>query len=148
MDAVNATGTTGKTTDIDYAGSTGPAAGQPLDPDLFAECVRENLPVRVGDKWTTKIVICLRSGPRRFTELQVPLRGITPKVLTQTLRAMERDGFVTRTAYPGIPPRVEYELTALGRSLLEPIAAGCAWNRRHLAELRAARSAYEEGAAG
>ncbi|GFJ95919.1 hypothetical protein Prum_095610 [Phytohabitans rumicis] len=83
----------------------------------------------------------LAGRPRRFSELQVPLGSVTPKVLTESLRAMCRDGLVTRTAYDEIPPRVEYELTPLGRSLLEPMAAGCAWNREHLAELLAARTA-------
>ncbi|MFC7550364.1 winged helix-turn-helix transcriptional regulator [Plantactinospora sp. GCM10030261] len=119
---------------------------QPLDPDMFTECETVPSPIRVGDKWTVKIVYCLRDGPRRFSELQRPLRGITPKVLTESLRAMERDGLLSRTEYAQIPPRVEYELTALGRSLLEPIAAGCAWNRRYLADLRSARQAYAERA--
>lgn len=68
---------------------------------------------------------------------------VTPKVLTQTLRAMERDGFLTRTAYDENPPRVEYELTALGRSLLGPLDATCAWAREHLPELTDARAAYD-----
>ncbi|MCA2176775.1 helix-turn-helix transcriptional regulator [Nonomuraea glycinis] len=112
---------------------------QPLDPEMFSGCSAENPPIRIGDKWTSKIIVCLKSGPRRFSELQVPLRGVTPKVLTATLRAMERDGLVTRTAYPEIPPRVEYELSPLGRTLLEPMAAMCAWSRAHLHELLDAR---------
>ncbi|MER6513440.1 helix-turn-helix domain-containing protein [Nonomuraea sp. NPDC001636] len=114
---------------------------EPLDPDMFAACVHV-APVRVGDKWTAKIIRCLEQGPRRFTELQVPLRGITPKVLTESLRAMERDGLLTRTAYAEIPPRVEYALTPLGRSLLAPMAAGCEWSRQHLSELIDARESW------
>jgi DNA-binding HxlR family transcriptional regulator len=106
---------------------------------MFSGCSTGNPPIRIGDKWTAKIIACLRSGPRRFSELQVPLRGVTPKVLTATLRAMERDGLVTRTAYPEIPPRVEYELSPLGRTLLEPMAAMCAWSQAHLHELLDAR---------
>lgn len=118
---------------------------EPLDPDMFAGCADHTaLPVRVGDKWTAKILVCLRDGPRRFSELQVPLAPVTPKVLTESLRAMERDGLVTRTAHPGIPPRVEYALTALGHSLFAPLAASCAWNAAHGAELRKARDAYAE----
>jgi DNA-binding HxlR family transcriptional regulator len=83
-------------------------------------------------------------GPRRFSELQVPMRRVTPKVLTESLRALARDGIVTRTAYPEIPPRVEYALTELGRSLLEPLAAQCAWTLAHRDELRAARARYAE----
>jgi len=116
----------------------------PLDPDLFASCLSDSLPVRVGDKWTTKILICLRDGPRRFSELRVPLRGITAKVLAESLRAMERDGMVTRTAHDENPPRVVYELTALGYTLFEPIAAQCEWTRAHLSELISAREAYAE----
>lgn len=116
---------------------------EPLDPDMFACCTDTPVPMRIGDKWAAKIITCLRDGPRRFSELRVPLRGITPKVLTESLRAMERDGMLTRTAYPETPPRVEYELTDLGRSLFEPLDAQCAWTRAHSAELRAARARYE-----
>lgn len=107
-----------------------------LDPEMFNPvCPSGALPVQIGDKWTAMVVLCLEGGPRRFTELRVPLRAITAKVLTQTLRAMERDGLVRRTAYPENPPRVEYELTALGRSLLTLIDAARAWSREHLPEL-------------
>ncbi|MCK2216476.1 helix-turn-helix transcriptional regulator [Actinomadura sp. ATCC 31491] len=115
---------------------------EPLDPDMFAGCPPVAAPIRIGDKWTAKITRCLEAGPRRFTELQVPLLGITPKVLTESLRAMERDGLLTRTAYDEIPPRVEYELTDLGRSLLTPMNAGCEWSRRHLRDLLRARDAW------
>jgi DNA-binding HxlR family transcriptional regulator len=110
---------------------------------MFAGCATGTSPVRIGDKWTSKIITCLLDGPRRFSELQVPLRGITPKVLTESLRAMERDGLVSRTTYPEIPPRVEYELTPLGRSLLKPMAACCEWSREHLPALLDAREAHE-----
>lgn len=118
------------------------AMREPLDPDMFTGCPPAAGPFRVGDKWTAKIIRCLEQGPRRFTELQTPLRTITPKVLTESLRAMERDGLLTRTAYDEIPPRVVYELTDLGRSLLEPMNAGCEWSRRHLDELMDAREAW------
>ncbi|GIF51679.1 HxlR family transcriptional regulator [Asanoa ferruginea] len=106
-----------------------------LDPDLFAGCGTDRPLIRIGDKWTMKIIVCLRDGPRRFGELAIPLRGITAKVLTESLRSMERDGLITRTAYPEIPPRVEYALTPLGRTLLEPLAAICAWSAAHLPEV-------------
>lgn len=112
---------------------------------MFAGCATTTPLIRIGDKWTAKIIACLRDGPRRFSELQVPLRGVTPKVLTESLRAMRRDGLVTRTAYEEIPPRVEYALTPLGRSLLEPMAACCAWSERHLPAVRAAREAAASG---
>lgn len=115
---------------------------------MFASCPPTPPPIRIGDKWTAKIIRCLVDGPRRFSELQVPLRGVTPKVLTESLRAMERDGMVTRTAYPEIPPRVEYELTPLGRTLLAPMAACCEWTRSHMPELLDAREAYEDARSG
>jgi DNA-binding HxlR family transcriptional regulator len=112
-----------------------------LDPDMFApECPSRMMPLQIGDKWTAMIVICLEHGPRRFGELLVPLRSITKKVLAETLRAMERDGMVTRTEYPANPPHVEYELTALGRSLLTLIDAARDWCREHLPELAEARA--------
>ena len=110
---------------------------------MFAECETVPVPMRIGDKWTAKIITCLRAGPRRFSELQVPLRSITPKVLTESLRALERDGMITRTVYAEIPLRVEYELTPLGHTLFEPLAAQCAWTRAHLPELLDARDAHE-----
>lgn len=114
---------------------------EPLDPDLFRDCDTDRLPVQVGDKWTTRILICLDDGPRRFSELRVPLPEVTPKVLTETLRALQRDGMITRTVYGAeLPRRVVYELTPLGRSLFEPMAAQCAWTRAHLDELRRARA--------
>jgi DNA-binding HxlR family transcriptional regulator len=122
------------------------SVSQSLDPDMFAGCAPVAAPIRIGDKWTGKIIRCLETGRRRFTELQVPLRGITPKVLTETLRAMERDGLITRTAYAEIPPRVEYDLTPLGRTLLKPMAACCDWAQAHLPELLDARQAHEHEA--
>ncbi|MEV5705925.1 helix-turn-helix domain-containing protein [Actinoallomurus sp. NPDC052274] len=117
---------------------------QPLDPDMFHECRDGAMPIRIGDKWTARIIRCLEGGPRRFSELRIPLRGITPKVLTESLRAMERDGFVRRTAYAEMPPRVEYELTALGRTLLEPMEACCEWSRRHLPAFLDARQTWSD----
>ncbi|MEV5706317.1 helix-turn-helix domain-containing protein [Actinoallomurus sp. NPDC052274] len=117
---------------------------EPLDPEMFDPvCPSSVMPIQIGDKWTAMVVICLEGGPRRFTELRVPLRGITPKVLTQTLRAMERDGLATRTAYDENPPRVEYELTDLGRTLLTLIDAARAWSRDHLPALLEARERHE-----
>ncbi|MEE6263326.1 winged helix-turn-helix transcriptional regulator [Plantactinospora sonchi] len=121
-----------------------PSVTPALDPEMFDPmCPSSALPFQIGDKWTGMVVLCLEHGRRRFTEIRGPLRGITPKVLTQTLRAMERDGLVVRTAYPEHPPRVEYELTPLGRSLLTLIDAARTWSRSHLAELLRARQAYD-----
>ncbi|WP_327233654.1 helix-turn-helix transcriptional regulator [Streptomyces sp. NBC_01317] len=117
---------------------------EPLPADLFPDprCSRGPRPFRVGDKWSALVLRCLEGGPRRFTELRVPLHHITAKVLTQTLRAMERDGFLTRTAYDENPPRVEYELTPLGRALIVPLDTLCAWTRDHLPQLTEARAAW------
>ncbi|MGP2435778.1 winged helix-turn-helix transcriptional regulator [Streptomyces sp. JW3] len=116
---------------------------RPLDPDMFhPACPSSAMPIRVGDKWSAMVILCLEQGPRRFSELRVPLRASTLKVLTQTLRALERDGLVTRTVYAEVPARVEYELTALGRTLLELIAAGRRWAADHMPALLAARDAY------
>ncbi|WP_245642131.1 winged helix-turn-helix transcriptional regulator [Nonomuraea candida] len=121
----------------------------PLDPEMFdPACPSSVMPIRIGEKWSAMVLICLEHGPRRFTEIRTPLRGITPKVLTGTLRALERDGLVTRTAYLEIPPRVEYELTPLGRTLLEPIAACRAWAQNHLPQLLEAREAYDHRVSG
>ncbi|WP_078905175.1 MULTISPECIES: winged helix-turn-helix transcriptional regulator [Streptomyces] len=124
-----------------------PPPAQPLDPGLFRDpdCGGSPAqPIRVGGKWTAMVLRCLQDGaPRRFTELRVPLHWITPKVLTETLRAMERDGFLTRTVHDENPPRVEYALTALGRSLIGPLDTACDWARAHAPEISEARTAYE-----
>src|SRR5262245_53005157 len=86
---------------------------------------------RVGDKWTVLTVSILGRGPMRFNELKRAIGGVSQRMLTLTLRALERDGLVTRTVFPSIPPRVEYELTALGRSLLSPVTALASWAIDH-----------------
>ncbi|MET7617446.1 helix-turn-helix domain-containing protein [Streptomyces sp. NPDC005408] len=120
---------------------------EPLRADMFADpdCSGRLQPIRFGDKWSGMVLRCLEDGPRRFSELRVPLHWITPKVLTETLRAMERNGFLTRTAHAENPPRVEYELTVLGRSALGPMNVACDWAREHLPALAEAREAYERG---
>jgi DNA-binding HxlR family transcriptional regulator len=119
-------------------------APEPLTADFFdPSCPVDTVPVLGSRKWSWKIMRCLEGGPRRFSELKLPLRGITPKVLAESLRAMERDGAVSRTEYAENPPRVEYALTPLGRSLLGPMDATCAWARAHLGHLLEAREAYE-----
>ncbi|GAA0361547.1 helix-turn-helix domain-containing protein [Microbispora corallina] len=112
----------------------------PLDPEMFDPlCPSGLMPMRIGDKWAALIIRCLEQGPRRFSELRVPLRGISAKVLTASLRALERDGLVSRTVVAGPAQHVEYGLTALGRSMIEPIDAICAWAEEHWDELLDAR---------
>jgi len=102
---------------------------------------------RVGDKWTVLVVSTLGDGPKRFNELRKALGSISQRMLTLTVRGLERDGLVTRTVFPTIPPRVEYELTALGRSLLEPVSELGLWARRHRAAIQQARKRFDDGAA-
>ncbi|WP_084779901.1 winged helix-turn-helix transcriptional regulator [Planobispora rosea] len=121
--------------------------GKPLDPDMFDPVCPSGLnPVRVGDKWAGMIIRCLQDGPRRFSELRVPLRAVSAKVLTQSLRSLERDGLVSRTVSAGPAQRVEYALTPLGRSLLGPMDALCAWAEEHWDELLDAREAASPAA--
>jgi len=98
---------------------------------------------RVGDKWTVLVVSALGAGPMRFNEMRRALGSISQRMLTLTLRALERDGLVTRTVYPTIPPRVDYALTRLGRSLLEPVNGLSAWARANRAAMEAARSRFD-----
>lgn len=111
---------------------------------MFAGCAETPPLVRIGDKWTGRILTCLKSGPRRFSEIQVPLRNVTPKVLTQSLRALERDGMITRTVFAETPPRVEYALTELGHEAMRLMATCCGWSQQHGAEIHQARLAYAE----
>ena len=98
---------------------------------------------RVGDKWTVLTVSILGRGPMRFNELKRTIGGVSQRMLTLTVRALERDGLVTRTVYPSVPPRVEYELTALGRSLLSPVSALAAWAIDHRGAIDGARRKFD-----
>jgi DNA-binding HxlR family transcriptional regulator len=105
---------------------------------------------RVGEKWSMLVVMLLRYGPRRFNDIKRNTGGISQQMLTRTLRALERDGMVTRTIFPTSPPQVEYRLTELGRSMSEPVLAFGQWVREHLAEVEEARRRFDErgGTAG
>jgi DNA-binding HxlR family transcriptional regulator len=103
---------------------------------------------RIGDKWSVLVVMMLGDGPRRFNELKRMIGGISQRMLTFTLRGLERDGLVTRTIFPTIPPRVDYELTELGRSLREPIQALGAWAFAHLPEIQEARARFDRRGEG
>jgi DNA-binding HxlR family transcriptional regulator len=102
---------------------------------------------RIGDKWTVLVVEQLseegRRGPMRFNEIRRSIDGISQRMLTLTLRALERDGLVTRTVHPTIPPRVEYELTELGRSLRRPLVAVAEWARANRATIAEARKVFD-----
>ena len=101
---------------------------------------------RVGDKWTVLVVSTLGDGPKRFNELRKALGSISQRMLTLTLRGLERDGLLTRTVYPSIPPRVDYELTRLGRSLLDPVSELGAWARKNRAAIVEARRKFDQAA--
>jgi DNA-binding HxlR family transcriptional regulator len=103
---------------------------------------------RVGDKWTILVVSELGNGPRRFNEIRRALGSISQRMLTLTLRGLERDGLVTRTVFPTIPPRVDYELTKLGRSLLEPVSGIGLWARQNRAAIHEARLRFDTAADG
>ena len=110
---------------------------------LSPACPSRTVLRHVVDRWTPLVVTVLADGPSRFGELRSRIGGVTPKVLTQTLRSMERDGLVTRTQLPGVPPRVDYELTDLGRSLQAPIDALRTWIHAHSAQILAHRESYD-----
>lgn len=98
---------------------------------------------RVGDKWSVLVVTRLGDGPVRFNELKRSIGGISQRMLTLTLRGLERDGLVTRTVLPTVPPRVDYALTPLGRDLLQPVSALGAWAIRNQAKIARARERFD-----
>lgn len=113
-------------------------------PHLTEDCLAvSEILQRVGDKWTVLVVQRLGQGTMRFNELRQAVGGISQKMLTTTLRGLERDGFVTRTVFPTIPPRVDYELTDLGRELLVPVTALGEWARLNKDRVNAARARYD-----
>ena len=112
------------------------------DCDRVADILR-----RVGDKWSVLVVVLLELGPRRFNDLKRSIPGISQRMLTLTLRNLERDGFVERTVTPCIPPHVSYGLTDLGQSLSVPVRALCAWSLANIDAIDAAREGFELSAA-
>jgi DNA-binding HxlR family transcriptional regulator len=98
---------------------------------------------RVGDKWSVLIIMLLHDGPRRFNEIKRMVGGISQRMLTLTLRGLERDGLVKRTVFPTIPPRVDYELTDLGRSLAKPVKALGQWAQEHIPDIAAAKRRFD-----
>ncbi|WP_330176130.1 helix-turn-helix transcriptional regulator [Streptomyces sp. NBC_01498] len=108
-----------------------------------AACPANRLLERVGEKWTALVLKELAGGPRRYGDLARTLAGVTPKMLTQTLRRLERDGLVARTVTPAVPVRVEYALTALGQSLMPVLRATADWAERNMDQVEAARRSYD-----
>lgn len=123
-----------------------PAPGDAGWDVLSPDCPSRVVFGRIGERWTMFVILALaRGGTLRFTELRERVGRVTPKVLTETLRALESDGLVARRAFADSPPRVEYSLTPLGESLLEPIAAMRDWAERHVPEVLASRERAAEG---
>lgn len=114
----------------------------PADP-YQRNCPSRQVLDRIGDRWTVLVVGALTEGPLRFSQLAARVDGVSQKMLTQTLRALERDGLVTRTVYPQIPPRVEYELTKAGITLQEPLKALADWATTHMPAILTARQQYD-----
>jgi DNA-binding HxlR family transcriptional regulator len=115
----------------------------PLAGRLDGDCPIREVLDRVGDKWSVLIVVLLGQRTHRFSELHRAIDGISQRMLALTLRALVRDGLVGRTAYPSVPPRVEYELTSLGRTLLVPLAALDEWAAAHRDDIRTARRRHD-----
>jgi len=117
------------------------ATGHPDDWSVLApDCPSRVVFGRIGERWTMLVILALaRAGTLRFTELKAQVGRVTPKVLTETLRALEDDGLIDRRAFQDSPPRVEYSLTPLGVSLLEPIQAMREWAEQHVPEVLASR---------
>ena len=113
-----------------------------LDPRCPSRLVLD----RIADKWTALIIQILAGGTMRYAALQREIGGISQKMLTQTLRSLERDGLVQRTVHPVVPPKVEYSLTKLGRTLIEPLQGLCRWSEKHLGELQANRARAKQAA--
>jgi DNA-binding HxlR family transcriptional regulator len=126
------------------------SVGYTGDTDSWAVDIRETMSCeirhlldRLADKWSLLVVELLGHDTRRFSELRRQIEGISQRMLTLTLRHLERDGLVTRTVYPVVPPRVEYRLTPLGSGLLEAIAPLVAWTRAHRDDVAAAQAVYD-----
>ncbi|HWU56652.1 MAG TPA: helix-turn-helix domain-containing protein [Rhizomicrobium sp.] len=113
--------------------------------DVHSEDCRgvSSILARVGDKWSVLIIVLLGDGPKRFNEIKRLVGGISQRMLTLTLRGLERDGLVTRTLFPTIPPRVDYELTPLGRSLWTAVEPLGSWARDHSKDIHQARDKFD-----
>jgi DNA-binding HxlR family transcriptional regulator len=115
-----------------------------MSADVYeSNCPSRQVLDRIGDTWSVLIVGALAGGPRRYSQLATRIQGISPKMLTQTLRGLERDGMISRTVFPVVPPRVDYALTDLGRSLLGLVSALETWAEAHISDVAQARAAYD-----
>ncbi|HEY1488330.1 MAG TPA: helix-turn-helix domain-containing protein [Micromonosporaceae bacterium] len=110
---------------------------------FMAACPTRQVMATIGDKWSALVITSLAGGARRHGEIARTVAGVSQKMLTQTLRTLERDGLVSRTVTPSVPVRVDYELTELGRSLVPVLGALKQWSETHIEAIMAARDAYE-----
>jgi DNA-binding HxlR family transcriptional regulator len=129
--------------DCGHTERAGEAPGTEAAGHQPSACRAREVLQRVGDKWSVYVIDLLGQRTMRFSELHRSIDGITSRMLTVTLRGLERDGILTRTIHPVIPPRVDYELTAMGRTLLGTIGQLVSWSDSHLPEIDAARAAYD-----
>ena len=115
-----------------------------MEPSAYAkDCPSRQLLDRIGDTWSVLIVVLLAGGPHRYTELAKQIHGVSPKMLTQTLRGLERDGLITRTVHAVVPPRVDYALTELGKSLHGLVEGLEKWAEANIVEVQEARATYD-----
>jgi DNA-binding HxlR family transcriptional regulator len=115
---------------------------------FLAACPSRQVLARISDKWVTLILVALAGGPQRYSDLSRTIAGVSQKMLTQTLRTLERDGLVTRTVTASVPARVDYQLTPLGEGLMPAVNAIKTWAEEHIAQIEASRAAYDRKAAG
>ena len=120
-------------------GDADPVHADPFDP----RCPSRRVIDRIGDRWSVLVILVLKDGTQRYGDLARTIGGVSQKMLTQTLRGLERDGIVTRTVYAEVPPKVEYDLTDLGRSLLGPVQGLTGWATEHMGEVVKARAGYD-----
>jgi DNA-binding HxlR family transcriptional regulator len=113
--------------------------------DHVDSCLARDVLDRIGDRWSVYVIDALAAGTKRFGELRREVEGISQRMLTVTLRALERDGLIARRVYPVIPPRVEYSLTPLGMSLLAIVEALVTWSADHIGDVERARRNYDSG---
>jgi DNA-binding HxlR family transcriptional regulator len=123
---------------------TDQATATPLDEGLGETCPLREVLALIGDKWSTQVLVQLGSGPRRFTELERAIEGVSRRMLTLSLRSLERNGLVTRTVYPDAPPRVEYATTPLIEEIVDPLEALADWAARSRPAIAAARRTYDD----
>ncbi|MFC7486964.1 winged helix-turn-helix transcriptional regulator [Knoellia sp. CPCC 206453] len=130
-------------TDVTLQVTDGAALLDPCGRGEHPDCGIRDVLDRVGDKWSVLVVVELASGPRRFRELQRAIDGISQRMLTLTVRRLERDGLVLRTVYPTVPAQVDYRLTATGTSLTHLVKALADWSLAHRSSIASARAEYD-----